>query len=150
MISLRPARPDEAAALTELCLRAKAVWGYGDDFIAACRAELTLAPEEVGGSQVAVIENEGRLLGMAQLCGDGGTARLDKLYVDPVLLRSGAGRALFAWAVATARHNGAAVMTIDADPNAAGFYRRMGAVDDGFVPSGSIPGRLLPRLKVRP
>jgi hypothetical protein len=25
----------------------------------------------------------------------------------------------------------------------------MGAVDDGIVPSGSIPGRVLPRLKLR-
>lgn len=37
-------------------------------------------------------------------------------------------------------------LTVDADPDAAPFYRRMGARDDGQAASGSIPGRLLPRL----
>jgi hypothetical protein len=40
-------------------------------------------------------------------------------------------------------------MVIEADPDAVGFYRRLGAVDYGTAPSGSIPGRLIPRLKLR-
>jgi hypothetical protein len=36
---------------------------------------------------------------------------------------------------------------VDADPYAAAFYRRCGAIDVGLVPSGSIPGRFLPRLR---
>ena len=35
---------------------------------------------------------------------------------------------------------------IEADPDAAPFYRRMGAQDVGLAPSGSIPGRMLPKL----
>ena len=46
MLHLRPARPDEADLLTELCLRSKAVWGYDDAFMRACRAELTLSPAD--------------------------------------------------------------------------------------------------------
>jgi hypothetical protein len=42
MISLRPARPEEATLLTGLCLRSKAVWGYSDEFMRACRSKLTL------------------------------------------------------------------------------------------------------------
>ena len=34
---LRPAEPDEAAALTDLALAAKASWGYDADFMARCR-----------------------------------------------------------------------------------------------------------------
>ena len=148
MISFRPARPDDAAAVTQLCLRSKAVWGYSDEFMAACRAELTLTPEAIASSQVEVAEQDGSLIGMSQLVMRDGIAVLDKLYVAPEAVRSGAGRALFRRVMATARAGGAAVMTIDADPNAAEFYRRMGAVDDGTVPSGSIPGRALPRLRV--
>ena len=37
MLGLRPARPEEGAELIELCLRSKAVWGYDDAFMAACR-----------------------------------------------------------------------------------------------------------------
>nr|WP_211354784.1 hypothetical protein [Stackebrandtia albiflava] len=37
----------------------------------------------------------------------------------------------------------------DADPGAEPFYRRMGAVRIGEAPSGSVPGRVLPRMTVR-
>ena len=35
MLTLRTPGPDEAAALTELCLRSKAVWGYDAQFMKA-------------------------------------------------------------------------------------------------------------------
>src|SRR5262245_25478142 len=41
---------------------------------------------------------------------------------------------------------GARRLLIESDTDAAPFYRRMGARDVGVVASGSIPGRLLPRL----
>jgi GNAT superfamily N-acetyltransferase len=149
MIVLRPARPDEAASLTKLCLRSKAVWGYDRDFMAACRAELTLTPEAISASCVEVAEtDDGRILGLAQLSIHGTVAELDKLFVDPGNLRSGAGSALFTWATAEASRRGASLLMIDADPDAAAFYRRMGAADAGSVPSGSIPGRVIPRLRV--
>lgn len=56
------------------------------------------------------------------------------------------GRLLLQWAVETARQYGAGRIEIDADPDAAGFYERMGARQTGTVPSASIPGRMLPRL----
>ena len=39
---LRAARVEELDALSTLCLRSKAVWGYDKEFMNACRAELTL------------------------------------------------------------------------------------------------------------
>lgn len=41
---------------------------------------------------------------------------------------------------------GADELIIEADPDAAPFYKRMGAEDAGLVQSGSITGRLLPKL----
>lgn len=38
---------------------------------------------------------------------------------------------------------------IDAGPGAVGFYQAMGAERAGTAPSGSIPGRTLPRLRYR-
>ena len=148
MLALRPARPEEGAALTELCLRSKAVWGYDDAFMAACRKELTLTPAGIRASRVQVAELDGRLAGLAEVKSSGRTAQLEKLFVEPAMLRTGTGRKLLDWAKATARAAGATALVIEADPDAAEFYRRMGAVDDGVVPSGSIPGRLIPRLNL--
>jgi GNAT superfamily N-acetyltransferase len=85
---------------------------------------------------------------VAQITLKEGIAELSSLFVEPAQLRCGAGRQLFDWAKRTARGAGAAYLVIEADPHAAGFYRRMGAIDAGTVPSGSIPGRMLPLLKL--
>ena len=147
MLTLRPARPTQAGELTELCLRSKAVWGYDAAFMEACRAELTIHPETIATSQVQVAELDARLAGVARLCILDGEAELAALFVEPDLQRSGVGRALFDWAVAECRAHSVSSMMIDADPGAATFYRRMGAREVGLAPSGSIPGRFLPRLQ---
>ena len=149
MLQLRPARPDEAEILTELCLQSKAVWGYDDAFMRACRAELTLTAKDCATPLIQVAADGNAVAGVVQVTIDGEAADLAKLFIAPGTLRAGIGRQLFDWAVTTARRHGALWMTIDADPGAAEFYRRMGAVDDGTAPSGSIPGRVLPRLKLR-
>mgnify|MGYP001115390201 CR=1 FL=1 len=145
---LRAALPGEAELLSDLCLRSKAVWGYDAAFMAACRAELTITHQDFARSQIQVAVQDGGIIGIAQLAQHGRIADIDKLFVDPAVLRSGAGRALFAWCVETARAAGAVAITVVADPDAAGFYRRMGMRDDGTEPSGSIPGRKLPKLQM--
>jgi N-acetylglutamate synthase-like GNAT family acetyltransferase len=146
VVTLRAARASELAALSELCLRSKAVWGYDRAFMQACRAELTLHDHDLRNSSVQVAERDGAILGVAQVSSEGATAYLEKLFVEPTMMRSGAGRTLFDWAKRTAEIQGAVTLVIEADPDAAAFYRRMGARDDGMASSGSVPGRLLPRL----
>ena len=87
----------------------------------------------------------GKVVGVAQVKVNGGEADLLKLFVEPTMLRGGVGMQLFSWATSD---NGDEYyrMLIEADPDAAPFYRRMGAKDCGFAPSGSIPGGILPKL----
>jgi GNAT superfamily N-acetyltransferase len=148
VIQLRDARQDELPGLSELCVRSKAVWGYNAGFMTACRAELTLCPDEFQRTYLQVAERDSTIVGLAQIKVTGGDADLLKLFVEPALLGSGIGRLLFEWATARARGLGAVRMTIEADPDAAAFYERMGACHAGFAPSQSIPGRMLPRLRM--
>jgi GNAT superfamily N-acetyltransferase len=145
---LRAVLPGEAELLSDLCLRSKAVWGYDAAFMAACRAELTITHQDFARSQIEVAVQDGRVIAMAQLAQHGRIADIDKLFVDPEVLRSGAGRKLFAWCVETARAAGAVALTVVGDPGAAGFYRKMGMSEDGKEPSGSIPGRMLPKFSM--
>jgi hypothetical protein len=46
-----------------------------------------------------------------------------------------------------AQRHGLRKIRIDADPNAEGFYHRMGAITLGCVPSDSIEGRFLPTME---
>ena len=146
MLALRPARPEEGAALTELCLRSKAVWGYDEAFLAACRKELQPKADAIAHGWVQVVTIGETLAGVAEVSIEGETAHLEKLFVEPRFIGDGIGGRLMDWAVAQAASRGASRMVIESDPGAAGFYRRRGALDDGVAPSGSIPGRFLPRL----
>jgi GNAT superfamily N-acetyltransferase len=137
---------EELPTLSALCLRSKAVWGYGSGFMEACRNELTIQAWELQSTSIAVAEENGKVVGVAQVKVNGGEADLLKLFVEPTMLRGGVGMQLFHWATSEATAMGAYRMLIEADPDAAPFYRRMGAKDCGFATSGSIPGRMLPKL----
>jgi GNAT superfamily N-acetyltransferase len=143
---IRAPAVEELPALSELCMRSKAVWGYDAAFMAACRAELSFGPGDLATSHIALAARDGNVVGVAQVRMAGSDADLAKLFVEPAELRGGVGRALFAWAVDTARAMGAQRMIIEADPGAVPFYRHLGARDVGVAPSGSIAGRTLPKL----
>ncbi len=144
---IRPARVEEAAALLDLCFRSKAVWGYDPEFMALMLAALGVAGEDIAAGDVWVATGaDGQIAGVVALApGDApGALDLNKLFIEPRHIRSGVGRALLAHAIAEARRRGAGRLTILADPNAAAFYERAGAVRIGEAPSDAVPGRLLP------
>lgn len=147
-ITLRPARPDEAEALTGLILRSKAHWGYDDAFMAACREELTMTPEDVERRRTFVATAGDELAAVATLDGAPPEGELGTLFVDPAFIGQGLGKRLYRHVTALARAMGFASLTIDSDPNAEPFYQAMGAKTIGSTPSGSIPGREVPLLHV--
>src|SRR5882724_6201550 len=89
---------EELAALSELCMRSKAVWGYDAAFMEACKAELSFDPRDLVCSRIAVAARADSVLGVAQVRIAGNDADLLKLFVEPAALRGGVGRILFAWA----------------------------------------------------
>ena len=93
-----------------------------------------------------VAEIKGEIAGVAEICPEEDLWHLEKLFVEPRLIGKGIGRLLMEWAVGEARSRAAAELVIEADPQAAEFYRRFGARDAGMTKSGSIAGRMLPRL----
>jgi GNAT superfamily N-acetyltransferase len=147
-LTIRSPTIDELSGLSDLCFRSKAIWGYDEEFIEACRSELSFEPRDLDLTPIAVAEHDGKPIGVAQLRVVDGEADLLKLFVEPSALRTGTGKALLAWATDVAKKLGATRLTIEADPDAAPFYRKMGAYDVGQAPSGSIPGRMLPKLSM--
>jgi GNAT superfamily N-acetyltransferase len=145
-LTIRAPTIDGLSDLSDLCFRSKAVWGYDVEFMDACRAELSFEPRDLELTPIAVAEHYGKPIGVAQVKVVDDEADLLKLFVEPSALRSGTGKALLVWATDVAKKLGATRLIIEADPDAAPFYRRMGAYDVGQAPSGSVPGRMLPKL----
>jgi N-acetylglutamate synthase-like GNAT family acetyltransferase len=132
---IRRARAGEADALTDLAVRSKAQWGYGEDFLAAASSELL------------VVEREGALVAFAALDFGADQPELDALFVDEEWIGSGLGGALLEAACTVARRRGVDALVIESDPNAEDFYRRHGAEPIGERRSEST-GRMLPLLRI--
>ena len=146
-LKIRLARPAEAATITSLAFRSKASNGYDAAFMAACRAELTFDAGSFARGETWLCEDTaGRILGFFDLRWEGETAEVTALFVEPECQGRGVGRALWGKLEARAAARGARRIGVDSDPAAAPFYLRMGMGPAGAAPSGSIPGRMLPRL----
>ena len=146
-VALRPARAEDAPALSELAVRSKGHWGYDAAFLKRARAELTVRPEDVAHYVIRVAEERGRLLGFSAVDIDGAPAELLALWVDPVAIGTGVGRALLQDALGTAAERGAGGLLVESDPNAEGFYLHHGARRLGERRSTTTK-RLLPLLWV--
>jgi GNAT superfamily N-acetyltransferase len=146
---IRRAGEAEATDLSQLAFRAKASHGYSRAFMDACRAELTISAEDFSQRAFWVAETSvGDILGFAGLWPNAdGVCEVDPIYVEPTKQAAGIGRALWAKLEEHARDVGAERLALDSDPHAVGFYERMGCRVVGEAPSGSIPGRMLPRME---
>jgi len=51
-IIIRDAVPDEAVFLNDLAMRFKAYWGDSDEFLEACREELTVLPSYIKSGRI--------------------------------------------------------------------------------------------------
>ena len=146
---LRPARPGEEEALSRLCLKSKAYWGYDAAFLAAVSPYLKVTSEAIAAGHTTVAETpDGTLLGVCQIAPESESGTLDLLFVAPEAIGTGAGRLLFAHAMQQLRELGATVMTILSDPYAEPAYLHMGARRIGMRPSDVFKGRDLPWLEV--
>ncbi len=146
-ITLRPAREEEAEALSRLAFASKAHWGYDAAFMEACREELRVSAADIARYNVLVAECAGQRLGYGYLSPrEVGGLEIQHLFVAPEAMGQGAGRALTEALIAQARTAGEPQLWAEADPNAAAFYQACGFRQVGAVPSGSIGGRSLPLM----
>ena len=148
---IRPAATSEASALTNMALEAKRYWGYPENWIRHWQSDLTVSPEFIRDNHVYVYEDEGEIRGFYALCVSGEKADLEHMWVRPTMIGTGIGKELFLDAMERAAQLNVNAVEISSDPNAAGFYKRMGATQIGEVDS-PIEGqpRKLPRLKINP
>lgn len=123
-ILIQAALPRQAAALSEIALKAKAHWGYSAEQLERWRtAFLTITPDyiEVNRVWVAVTDTQ-QTAGFAAVVLHGDEAVLDHLWVLPDYIGRGVGTRLFLHVAATV-----AEFVFTSDPHADEFYRKMDA-----------------------
>ncbi len=121
------ATPADAALLTEIAYAAKRHWGYPERWIESWSDTLTIRAEFIAANVAYCAMEDGRAVGFYLLTSESDGLHLDHLWVAPRAMGRGMGRALFEHARDQTRSLGHRTLRIEADPNAEGFYARMGA-----------------------
>lgn len=149
-MNIRPASTDEAPTLTRISLQAKSFWGYPEHWITHWMDDLSVTPEFIRDNHVYVIEDEGQVKGFYALCVSGDKAELEHMWVTPASIGTGLGKILLLDAMDRAASLAVRTIELSSDPNAAGFYRKMGATQIGETESivdGTL--RKLPRMTIK-
>ena len=146
-LRFRPVTVFDCDVLSGLAFRSKASNGYDAAFMEACRDELAVTPEKIADGELWISEADSKPVGFFDIRLENDTLEVYALYVDPVVKRCGIGRKLWAEVEERAVAMAAEAIELDADPSAVEFYKAMGCGVIGQSPSGSISGRMLPRMR---
>ena len=133
-VSIRPARPDEQAALEALQRRASLSNERDRDALLAHQDAIALPIEQILAGCVFVAETDGIVAGFAAVVPrPDGSAELDALFVEPHLWKRGIGRRLVDHVAAVARAKAATFLHVIGNPHAKGFYLACGFRVDGTI-----------------
>ncbi|WP_150525490.1 GNAT family N-acetyltransferase [Roseibium sediminis] len=147
-LKLRPARPDDATALTAILHRGKASWGYPDDKMAEFREHWRISEEKIAGMTVLVAERDGVPCAFLSVGPrDDQTLLVDDLFVDPTAQGQGVGSLLLLRAEDIARSQRLSRLYLESDIHAEAFYLKHGFKTVSHKPSEMIPGKQLPLME---
>lgn len=130
-MEIRYALPEDAETLSQIALKAKAHWGYPESLMQLWRPQLTFSPEYFNENESRVLLVDNQPAAFYTLQEKAGIAWLENLWVLPEYIGQGIGKELFLHATSCARQMGYKTLQLEADPNAAGFYEKMGMTKIG-------------------
>lgn len=153
-IDIVKALPSDAEMLTRIAFAAKRHWGYPEEYYAIWAPELTVTEGYIEKEMVYIAKVNGQAVGffaITEAAEDAWSGEviiekgfyLDHLFIDPPFIRQGIGAQMIRFALCIAKARGIKNLRLFSDPNARGFYEKMGAKHICESPS-SIPNRTLP------
>ena len=125
-MEIRYAVPGDAETLSQVAINAKAYWGYPKNLLEVWKRTLTFSPEYFNENESWVAEADNRPVAFYTLQEKAGTAWIENLWVLPDYIGQGVGKQLFLHALSRTRELGYRILQLEADPNAVGFYEKMG------------------------
>jgi GNAT superfamily N-acetyltransferase len=146
-VRIRVADPTDEGRLREIATAAKGYWGYEPEVVHAWAEAADFSTGGVHAREVFVAEAAGHAVAWAALVPRGRVVWLDDMWVEPAWIGKGVGSALFRYCAERATALGGRTMEWEADPNAVGFYEKVG----GHYLRDSEPsewGRVLPVMGI--
>jgi ribosomal protein S18 acetylase RimI-like enzyme len=149
-LQIHRVRPEQAETLTQIAQAAKAYWGYPERWMELWKPQLTFSSDYFEEDESWVAEMNQGPIGFYTLLEREGNAWLENLWVSPDIIGQGVGKRLFLHALELSRQRGFVTLRLEADPNATGFYEKMGMKKIGER-KYEIEGqpRILPIMEIR-
>jgi len=146
---IRRAIPEEADVLSEIAISAKQNWGYPEHWMQIWIPQLTFTPEYFEMNPSWVAEQDKTPIAFYTLLDRDAKAWLENMWILPEFIGRGVGKQIFEHALSQARERGWKSLQLEADPNAAGFYEKMGMRKIGET-SYELDGqpRILPIMEI--
>lgn len=150
-VRIRHAETSDLDRLSDIAWRAKQSWGYAPEMMAKMVDSLTATEKTLATEIVHVAECDASLQGwVSYVPVSETTVSVEGLWVDPDIMGKAIGSALWNAMQKDAVTNGFKEIEVLSDPNAFGFYEKMGCVYSRDEPSDVFGAdRLLPLLLKR-
>lgn len=142
-MQILPAEKCDAKMLTDLCIASKRIWNYPPEYFQIWEDELTITPNKIESQPIFKGICKNSLVGMYSLIEWEQSFYLEHIFIDPAWIRHGFGSKLIYHALETSKSLGYKTLNVLVDPNARGFYDKLGAIWVKDIPS-NIPGRMIP------
>jgi len=148
-IMIRHTFPDEADNLSGIAFSAKAHWGYPEHWMKIWKPQLTFSRDYFIENESWTVEINAMPVAFYTFQEKNDNAWLENLWVLPEYIGKGVGKKLFIHALSRSRQKGHLILCLEADPNAVGFYEKMGMykVGESYYPiEGEV--RILPVMEI--
>ena len=153
-VRIRVAIHSDVATLTTIAFAAKRTWNYPEEYYQIWNDELTITEQYIDENAVFVALVDEVVVGFVSIVHlpeekQFGLVKvsagywMDHLFVDPGFQYNGIGKRLMDKAINYCKGQGIINLKIFVDPNATGFYEKIGAKFLEDSPS-SIKGRFIP------
>lgn len=142
-MEIKKAKIADAEILTDLTLKSKAYWKYGDEQIQKWRAELTISTQYISKNEVYNLLYGNQIIAYYSYFSlDKEKVKLDNMFIHPDFIGKGFGKMLMSDFMNRARREGFNRVELESDPNAKDFYKNLGFQEIGKVET-SINNRFL-------
>ena len=135
--------PEDDQLLKETAIISKKTWGYSDDLIEIWKPDLEVTGDYILKNKVVKVFDGDKFVGFFGLKFiENNQVELDHLWFRPGSINKGYGRLVFQHIVSYLKLNGYKKLELIAEPNAKGFYDKMGGKITGQFQS-KVSGRFL-------
>lgn len=143
---IREAKPDEFLDLNELAANSEAHWGYDEVFLNEFRTFYAINAEYLSENPTYVYLRDNQIVAFYSLVLKGRFCELEYFYVRSDFIGKGIGAALWDHMLKRCSLLEIEVITLVTNPEAKGFYEKMGAIHSGEIASFLKKDRLIPKF----